>query len=252
MMTLINLLLPALLCTGMVVLSYFQDKKIFKDLTISILRMILQLTLLSLVLSWIFNLKDTKIVVSVLLIMTFNASYNIKSRIDFKYPGLFLDNLISLSLSIWPLCIIGSYSMYADKLLDAPSILPLMGMLLGNSLNGLSQGLNFFTKKIHESKDDVLSLIALGATTSEATKLLLQQSLRYGLAPNINAMISMGIVTIPGVMTGQLMAGMSPQEAVMIQIIIMLLVISGTYFGLIIGLHLSMRKYFNQRGEICF
>jgi hypothetical protein len=76
--------------------------------------------------------------------------------------------------------------MYADKLLDAPSILPLMGMLLGNSLNGLSQGLNFFTKKIHESKDDVLSLIALGATTSEATKLLLQQSLRYGLAPNIN------------------------------------------------------------------
>ena len=142
--------------------------------------------------------------------------------------------------------------MYKTSMLEAPFLLPLIGMLLGNCLNGLSQGLNLFTKNLKENKDDVLSLIALGATTKEATQSLFNQSLRFGLAPNINTLISMGIVSIPGTMTGQIMAGMPPREAVIIQISIMLLVISGTYLGLLFALALSKKKLFNQRGEICF
>jgi len=251
-MSLSNLIIPSLLAFGMIGLSYIQDRKIFKELFTSILRMIVQLTLLSYFLTWIFNFKDFKLVVVVLIVMTFNAAYNVKSRIDFKYPGLLLDNLLSLALTIWPLCFLGSLSMHETKMLEAPLLIPIMGMLLGNSLNGLSQGLNFFTKRLKENKDDVLSLVALGATTHEATKSLFLQSLRFGLGPNINAMISMGIVSIPGVMTGQLMAGMRPLEAVILQIIIMLLVITGTYLGLILALELAKKKYFNQRGEICF
>jgi putative ABC transport system permease protein len=251
-MKVIDLIIPLLLASGIVVISYFQDKKIFKDLLISISRMILQLILISFLLSWIFNMKDYKVVLFMLMIMTFNAAYNIRSRIDFKYPGVLLDNLTSMIFSIWPICFLGSYAMYKTSMLEAPFLLPLIGMLLGNCLNGLSQGLNLFTKNLKENKDDVLSLIALGATTHEATHSLFNQSLRFGLAPNINAMISMGIVSIPGIMTGQIMAGMLPQEAVIIQISIMLLVISGTYLGLLFALGLSKKKLFNHRGEICF
>jgi putative ABC transport system permease protein len=247
-----SVLIPLCLSLSITYCSYLLHQQIHKELAVAIFRLIFQLLLLSYILTWIFNQQGVYVGFAAAVIMTINASLNVKSRMKHQYPGMFLDNLTCLAIILWPLCALGSHSLYGSQMNQASQFLPLLGMLLGNTLNGLSQGLDFFTKDLKEKKDDVLSLIALGATTAEATKALFNQSLRFGLSPNINAMISMGIVSIPGIMTGQLMAGITPLQAVTMQMAMMLLVLSGSYLGLVFSLMLARRRFFNSRGEICF
>ena len=247
-----SVVIPLFLSLSITYCSFLLHQEIYKELVLAIFRLVCQLLLLSYILTWIFNQQGVFIGCAAAAIMTVNASLNVKSRVKHQYPGIFLDNLTCLAIIIWPLCALGSQALYGQEMGKSSLFLPLLGMLLGNTLNGLSQGLDFFTKDLKEKKDDVLSLIALGATTTEATRALFNQSLRFGLSPNMNAMISMGIVSIPGVMTGQLMAGVTPLKAVTMQIAMMLLVLTGSYLGLVASLLLARRRFFNSRGEICF
>ncbi len=252
MINLQGVVIPLALVSAITLCTYWLGQKLHRDFLIASIRMILQLILLSYILNWLFQQQHFFVGIIAVAVMTINAAFNIKSRVKHSFPGLFLDNFVSLAVTLWPLSFLGSYALYQHEMSKISLFLPLLGMLLGNTLNNLSQGLDFFTRDLKEKKDDVLSLIALGATTSEATKSLFNHSLRVGMSSTINSMISMGIISIPGLMTGQLMAGTSPSVAVVMQIAMMLLILAGSYLGLSLSLFLARRRFFNSRGEICF
>jgi putative ABC transport system permease protein len=124
--------------------------------------------------------------------------------------------------------------------------IPLLGMILGNTLNGVSLGLDRLGTELAGKRDQVESLLALGATRWEAARGPIEQAVKTGLIPTINAMMVVGIVSLPGMMTGQLLAGTSPVEAVKYQIVIMFLIASGTALGTVLVVLLSFRRLFND------
>src|SRR3569623_2692060 len=102
--------------------------------------------------------------------------------------------------------------------------IPLLGMILGNTLNGISLGLDRLGGELSGRRAPVEALLALGATRWEAARGPIRQAVRTGLIPTINAMMVVGIVSLPGMMTGQILAGADPVEAVKYQIVMMFLI----------------------------
>jgi putative ABC transport system permease protein len=245
---LIALLLPLLCC----LIALWQKQGITKELGIATIRSVLQISFLGFALKWIFAHPSLLITVAVGSFMTVNSALNSRGRVKAKYPGLLLDSLFTTALSIWPLAFIGSYLLKADPWWQAELFLPLLGMLLGNVLNGISLGVDSFTYEVRAHRDEILSLIALGATTHEATSNLFKRCIRTALTPMLNAMASMGLVSIPGMMTGQILAGQPPQEAAVVQIIMVLLLATGVYFGSMSGLYRARSRLFNSQGLPCF
>src|SRR5690606_9607676 len=109
--------------------------------------------------------------------------------------------------------------------------IPLLGMLLGNTMTGVALGLDRLTDTAYEQRGVIEAQLILGATWNTAIAALRRQAMRSGLMPIINSMAAAGIVSLPGMMTGQILAGAPPLEAVKYQILIMFLIAAGTGFG---------------------
>jgi putative ABC transport system permease protein len=122
-------------------------------------------------------------------------------------------------------------------------------MILGNTLNGISLGLDRLGGELAAQRLHVESLLALGATRWEAARQPVQKAVRTGMIPIINAMMVVGIVSLPGMMTGQLLAGISPIQAVRYQIVILFLIASGTALGTVSVVLLSYRRLFNEQHQ---
>lgn len=233
-------------------LSWHKGLGLEKDFLWAGLRMGVQLLLLGIVLKWILAHPSSSVIVTAAIVMTINAALHSTTRVRRRYPGLILQNLITTLLAVWPLVMLGVGWLSPDNLLDPNTSLPLLGMVLGNSLNGITLGLDAYTDALHDKHDHILSVLALGATPPEATVDLHRKALRAALTPVLNSMLACGIISIPGMMTGQLLAGGDPITAALYQLIIMILVSCGGFLGALIGLKLCERRHFDERGIPCW
>lgn len=244
------------ICLGLILivsgLSFWKKQNLEKDFLIGAVRTCVQLILLGHVLTWVFKNDSFLVILGISVVMTLNSALHSRSRIQIKYSSLLLDNLLATALSIWPLALIGSALLHAQPLWKVEIFLPLLGMLLGNTLNGISVGADFLGTELKSKKEEILSLVALGASKKEATSHIIQRALKISMTPTLNSMASMGIVSIPGMMTGQILGGNSPSEAAITQVIIMLLITVGTYCGTYLALILMRRHKFTAEGIPCF
>ena len=117
--------------------------------------------------------------------------------------------------------------------------------MLGNSLNGVSLGLERLGEELASKRATIDGLLALGASRREAAAEPVRTAIRTGLVPITNSMMVVGIVSLPGMMTGQLLAGASPVEAVKYQIVIMFFIATATAIGTITVVLLAFRRLFN-------
>ena len=130
--------------------------------------------------------------------------------------------------------------------------IPLLGMVLGNILNGVSLSMDRFMEGIVRERPLIEADLALGATRWEAAHQLVTDALRTGMIPTVNSMMVMGIVSLPGMMTGQLLAGAAPVAAVRYQIVIMFMIAAATAPGALGVVLLAFRALFNHRHQLCF
>jgi putative ABC transport system permease protein len=105
-------------------------------------------------------------------------------------------------------------------------------MILGNALTGISLALDRLTEDLTVRRDQIESLLALGATRWEAAQQSIQEAVRTGMIPTINQMMVMGTVSLPGMMTGQIIAGANPTDAVRYQIVLIFAIAAGTGLGI--------------------
>jgi len=117
-------------------------------------------------------------------------------------------------------------------------------------MNGIALALDRLTQSAWEQRDVIEARLMLGYSASEAVSGIQQQVFRSGLIPIINAMAAAGIVSLPGMMTGQILAGIEPVEAVKYQILIMFLVSAGSGFGTLAAVHLAVRRLFDERQRL--
>ena len=124
-------------------------------------------------------------------------------------------------------------------------------MGVGNLLAGVSLTLDRFMQGVAPESGVIEGDLALGATRWEAARPLISEALRTGMIPTINAMMVMGVVSLPGMMTGQMLAGAAPAAAVRYQIVIMFMIAATTALGTLSVILLAFRRLFNRRHQLC-
>jgi len=186
-------------------------------------------------------------VVQLLLVgLVLEAVFAASRRAQFSYPGIVLTSVISIGASAWLMTGLALAAIITpDPWYEPRYAIPLIGMILGNTLNGISIGLDRLGGELTSRRDEVEARLALGADRWEAALPLVRQAIRAGMIPILNAMMVAGIVSLPGMMTGQLLAGADPIEAVKYQIVIMFLIGAGTSLGTIGVVLLSHRRLFS-------
>jgi putative ABC transport system permease protein len=130
--------------------------------------------------------------------------------------------------------------------------IPFLGMILGNTLTGISLGLDRFGEALTTGRDAVEMRLTLGATRWEAALPAIREAVRTGMIPILNSMTVAGLVSLPGMMTGQLLSGVDPVEAVKYQIVIMFVIASATALGTVGVVLLSYRRLFNRHHQFLF
>ena len=242
-----------LLASGFVVvtgaLALWMQLGVTKDLAIGAVRTYVQLLLLGLVLGWAFQADRWYWVVGILAIMTVAAARIILKRAPDAPSGLFLAAVTSMAVTgITVTFAVTGLVIGADPWYSPRYVIPIAGMVLGNSMTGIALSLERVFADLDARKDEIRAMTALGASPWEAAHPSVRAALRAGLIPAINSMAAAGIVFIPGMMTGQILAGADPLEATKYQIVVMLMVAAAEIVGAALAVLMSYRRRFSADG----
>ncbi|OBZ66192.1 hypothetical protein A0H81_13800 [Grifola frondosa] len=148
-----------------------------------------------------------------------------KRRYDYMFPSV----LLGMLGSTIPVSIIGiRFAMSVDPFWRPDQYIPVVGMLCGSTISGIVVSVTYVLKELYENKDKVEMYLAFGASRFEACKPVATEALRLALTPNINQMSVIGIIAIPGMMTGAILGGSSVEQAARLQMVIMFMISSST------------------------
>lgn len=250
-----QVLVAALLVLINGTISVLFQLKLEKQLLWASIRTVVQLIFIGLILESVFRSSHWTAIVGIMLVMSVIAGSSAMNRIKTQYKGLLWNSLVAVMASSWIITTIALTAILQPAVWSetpAQYAIPLLGMILGNTLNGISLGMDRFTSELKSKRNEIEMLLTLGSTRQQAAKEPLREALRTGMIPIINSMMMVGLVSIPGMMTGQMLSGVSPMAAVKYQIVIMFLIAAGTSLGTIIAILLGYRKLFNQRHQFLY
>ncbi len=215
-----------------------------KRLGVAALRTVIQLGLLGLILERVFAVRNPYVVVGLLLLMTAFAAREAVSRASRRYRGILADAWLTMAATCFLVGgIVTQVVVGVEPWYDPQYVIPLLGMILGNSLTGISLCLDRFMDHLETRSAEVELRIAYGATRREALAAPLKDAVRTGMIPIINSMAAAGIVSLPGMMTGQILAGSPPMQAVAYQIVVMFMIAAAVALGAMLVVVLAGRHF---------
>ena len=224
--------LAALLLLFDGLLSIALGLKLERRILIATIRATVQLFILGWVLVPIFSLKHPALVLLICAVLLFNAGRESVRRVGYSYQGMTLHAVGSMALSGGGTAVVATTVLIGvDPWYDPQYLIPLVGMILGNALTGVSLGLDRALSLLFDRKNRVEALLSFGATPWEASREIASESIRTGMIPIINAMSAVGLVSIPGMMTGQILGGTPPVQAARYQLLILFLIAGAVGLG---------------------
>ncbi len=248
-----DLSLAALLIVALAALSFQMQLGLSRSIFIAALRTVVQLMLIGLVLKLLFNTTHFGWVVLVAVVMLLAAGREVMVRQQRRFAGVQSFALGTLSLFISTVVVtllVLTVVISAEPWYSPQYAIPLLGMMFGNTMNGIALGLDRLTQTAWQQREVVEARLMLGQPSQQAISDIRRESIRSGMIPIINAMAVAGIVSLPGMMTGQILAGAAPMEAVNYQILIMFMVTAGTGFGTIFAVTMGARHLFDGRERL--
>ena len=247
-----QLVIAAMLILVNVAISVWLRLGLARTLLVASARMVVQLLLVGFILQSVFELKTPLPVLGIGLVMSALAGIAAVHRTKRRFAGVYWDSVLTVlgaAFLVTGAAVLGILDV--SPWYEPQYTIPLLGMVLGNILSGVSLGLDRFMEGVVRDANIIESDLALGATRWEAAHPLLNDSLRTGMIPTINSMMVMGVVSLPGMMTGQLLAGAAPTDAVRYQIVIMFMIAAATALGTLGVILLAFRKLFNAQHQLC-
>ncbi len=217
-------------------LSILLNLGLERKLMIAAVRMIVQLLMVGLVLKTVFAIASPWVTLLIAILMVLFAGREIYARQERRLTG------------VWGYSLGASAMMAAGTLVTVFALttqiqpvpwwspqfaLPLFGMILGNTMTGVSLGLDTLHNAVYRERRAIEAQLLLGRKSLRAMLPVVRRALRSGFTPIINAMAATGVVSLPGMMTGQILSGVDPQEAVKYQILIMFLIGGATGLGVL-------------------
>jgi putative ABC transport system permease protein len=222
-----------------------------RDTLIAMLRMTVQLILVGLYLKYIFQLNNGLISLAWLAIMLIVANLSILSKAGLRRRVLFWRSLAGVAGSTtlasgWFILV----SIRPDPLYDARYLVPITGMILGNCLRSNVLSLERFYSGIRKNENEFMTYLMLGATLKEAVRPYLRDAVKAAVNPSISTMATMGIVSLPGMMTGQILGGALPVEAIKYQIGIMFCIFTSMVLAAFINILMSLPVAFDDHQRL--
>jgi putative ABC transport system permease protein len=248
-----DLALASLLVLALALLSLKLALGIGRRLLISTVRTVVQLSLLGLVLKFLFVQSHPLLIAALALFMLMVAGYEVMARQQRRFIGVWGMGVgtLSMFISSFSVTLITLAAIIqAEPWYSVQYTIPLLGMLLGNTMSGIAIALDNLTQNAWQQQREIEARLMLGHTWEQAIREIRRTALRSGLIPIINAMAAAGVVSLPGMMTGQILAGSPPFEAAKYQILIMLLIAAGTGFGASAAVWIGSRRLFDERERL--
>jgi putative ABC transport system permease protein len=220
---------------------------IIRDTVISVIRMSVQLVLVGLYLKYIFVLNNPWVSLLWVAVMLVVANLSILNKAGLKRGPFFWRSLIgvagsTLFASGWFILI----AIRPDPIYDARFLVPITGMILGNCLRSNVLSLERFYSGIRKNENAYTTYLMLGADRTEAVRPYLREAIRAAVNPAVATMATMGIVSLPGMMTGQILGGALPVTAIKYQIGIMICIFTSTVVAAMLNIRLSLPKAFDE------
>ena len=240
---------PVLIFAGVV---FFLRLQLSRQLIVAVIRLVLQLSLVGLVLKFVFSESNPWLIAGISFIMLAVASYEIMARQKYRLVGLGSLRIggVTLMVSSFALTLYGLTVVIRPEPWYTPQYaIPLLGMVLSNTMTGISVGMDRLNTSLVQNRQVVEQRLMLGQTMRESIGDYIRDALRGGMIPVINSMATAGIVSLPGMMTGQILAGAAPTEAVKYQIMIWVLIAAGTGFGMIAAIYMTAAGLFDRRAR---
>jgi putative ABC transport system permease protein len=234
-----------------IALSVWQRLDLEGQLFIGAMRSLLQLLVVGYFIALIFAINHPLAVLGILGVMSTIAAIAAKNRISQKLKGLFPlvwgSIFVSTSLTIGYaiLLIIQPPDWYSPQYL-----IPLAGMVLGNAMNGASLAGERLVSLIQQNQREVETHLCLGATPKQAISTYQKTAIRASLIPTLNQMMVVGIVSLPGMFTGQVLAGIDPLNAVSYQILILFMIAFANLMTAILVTEGVYRRFFNEKMQL--
>lgn len=223
-----------------------------KEILISSIRMTIQLILTGYILVYLFEASSPLYTILVLITMEIFSVFNIIKRTKSKL-SLRLKQIIALSMFAGTVSCLLYFLLVVVRIspwYDPRYFIPIAGMLIGNSMTGISLGVSRLIDGMQTQRHLVEGALMLGATPQVASKQIVDTAFDSAILPTINSMVCMGIVFLPGMMTGQILSGTSPLTAIEYQIAIMLGILGSVSLTVLLFLQLGYKTFFNAQNQL--
>ena len=216
-----------------------------------VLRTVVQLAAVGYLVHAIFALDHPLPVMGLLIVMLLVAAWTATSRQPFARLPLYPLTLASLAFGagvvifLVVVVIVGARPWY-----DPRYMIPLGGMILGNAMNSTALGLERLERELRQGRRRVEAVLALGGSPAQAGAEAERQSIRAALIPMLNSMMVVGLVQLPGLMTGQILAGVDPLVAVRYQVLVMFMLLAGNALSTGVAVRHTRNRYFTAAWQL--
>ncbi len=238
---------------GLGVLLAYYRLGVTRSLLVASIRLVIQLQLIGYVLKFLFAEGRLAYVVAMAAVMLLVASREIMARQKLRLKGWSSYGLgaSTLFVSTFAIALFGLLVVVKPDPWYMPQYaIPLLGMIMSNTMSAISLSMDRLTSALRDNRSIIEQRLALGQSAREAILPYLKDCIRTGIMPVVNSMATAGIVSLPGMMTGQILAGASPTEAVKYQIIIWFFIAGGVGFGMAAALRLLEKRLFDERQRL--
>lgn len=222
-----------------------------RDLAVATVRTFVQLLAIGYILGFVFSRADPALIVGILLFMLAVAAWTVAGRQ--RRPTYALRVLVLGSLSTGcglTLLLATEVILQIRPWYNPYYLIPLMGMVIGNSLNSATLAIERLESDVRSSRDQIEVLLALGATSRQAVAACVRNAMKAAMIPVINSMMVVGLVSLPGMMTGQILAGSAPLMAIKYQVLIMYMIAFSTAVSAFLLTTLRARAYFTAAHQL--
>ncbi len=243
----ISVIFSGLLLLIPLFISYKEHLGIGKEIVYAMLRAVIQLVLVGLVLESVFKLSNQLITIVLILIMILNAAYNTKKRaanIKNSVSLSFFAILLGTSITLTILVLVGAIKF------DAQELIPVSGMIVSNAMIALGLFYRDLNNNFKNNYDEIQAKLALSATSYQASHDLIRTSVKTAITPSIDSAKTLGIVSLPGMMTGLIIGGASPLVAIKFQIVVTFMLLTASSLAVIIASKIAYKSFYNKRDQL--
>ncbi|MER1955670.1 MAG: iron export ABC transporter permease subunit FetB [Desemzia incerta] len=240
-----------LLATGLVLVAlgvvYKEKLDLGKDILWGVFRAVVQLFAVGYVLGYVFKLDNAIITLAMSLVIVFNASYNAAKRSQ-GIPGAFKTSFIAiLTATALTLVIL----LFSGSIAFSPSqVVPISGMIASNSMIAIGICYRNLNSKFTDQRQQLLEKLALGADLKQASISIVRDSIKAGMSPTIDSAKTLGLVSLPGMMSGLMFAGVDPTQAIKYQIMVTFMLLSTTSIASVIASYRAYKGFYNERKQL--